>query len=78
VEGENTLRLSRGIEGRFGPDAGVVFDKAGNLYGARTDGGMVDQLAPPAKQGDPWTESVLYTSSQARLRATGQVRQAGW
>jgi hypothetical protein len=38
-----------------------VFDKAGNLYyGASTDGGMVYRLAPPAKQGDPWTESVLY------------------
>jgi hypothetical protein len=37
-----------------------VFDKAGNLYRASTDGGMVYQLAPPAKPGDPCTESVLY------------------
>jgi hypothetical protein len=42
------------------PAGGVVFDKAGNLYGATTDGGMVYQLAPPAKQGDPWTETILY------------------
>jgi uncharacterized repeat protein (TIGR03803 family) len=51
------------------PAGGVVFDKAGNLYGATTDGGgqcvptqcgTVFQLAPPAKQGDPWTETVLY------------------
>jgi uncharacterized repeat protein (TIGR03803 family) len=43
------------------PAGGVVFDKQGNLYGATTDGGMVYQLAPPAQQGDPWTETVLYT-----------------
>ena len=43
------------------PAGGVVFDKQGNLYGATTDGGMVYQLAPPAEQGNPWTETVLYT-----------------
>src|SRR5579863_3712465 len=51
------------------PAGGVVFDKAGNLYGATTQGfgfcppaqcGSVFQLAPPAKQGDPWTETVLH------------------
>jgi hypothetical protein len=51
------------------PAGGVVFDKAGNLYGATTEGGgeclpaqcgTVFQLAPPAKKGDPWTETVLW------------------
>jgi hypothetical protein len=53
------------------PVGSVVFDKAGNLYGATQNGGSascrsieqcgtVYQLAPPAKQGDPWTETVLY------------------
>ena len=51
------------------PAGGVVFDAAGNLYGATTQGfglcppaqcGSVFQLAPPAKQGDPWTETVLH------------------
>jgi hypothetical protein len=53
------------------PAGGVVFDKQGNLYGATTDGGSkaclgiaqcgtVYQLALPAKQGDPWTENILY------------------
>ena len=53
------------------PAGGVVFDEAGNLYGATQDGGSsschsiyqcgtVYQLAPPAKTGDPWTETVLY------------------
>jgi uncharacterized repeat protein (TIGR03803 family) len=43
------------------PAGGVVFDAQGNLYGATKDGGMVYQLAPPAQQGDPWTETILYT-----------------
>lgn len=53
------------------PAGGVVFDKAGNLYGATEQGGgssckpisycgTVFQLRPPTKQGDPWTETVLH------------------
>jgi hypothetical protein len=52
------------------PAGGVVFDKAGNLYGATTEGGpiacvpaacgSVFQLTPPVKKGDPWTETVLH------------------
>jgi len=53
------------------PVGAVVFDKAGNLYGTTRNGGSsscrsvqqcgtVYQLAPPAKQGDPWTETVLH------------------
>jgi uncharacterized repeat protein (TIGR03803 family) len=53
------------------PAGGVVFDHAGNLYGATTDGGAnncpgiaqcgtVYQLTPPAKKSDPWTENILY------------------
>jgi hypothetical protein len=53
------------------PAGGLVFDAAGNLYGATTDGGASNcrgpfqcgtlyQLRPPAKQGDPWTETVLH------------------
>jgi hypothetical protein len=53
------------------PVGGVVFDQQDNLYGTTQDGGSsschsivqcgtVYQLAPPAKQGDPWTETVLY------------------
>ena len=51
--------------------AGLVFDSTGNLYGAAGGGsnscpgigqcGTVYQLKPPAKKGDLWTESVLYT-----------------
>lgn len=48
------------------PDAGVVLDKAGNLYGTVEFGGsfvcdcgMVYRLTPT--QSGPWTETVLYS-----------------
>jgi len=53
------------------PAGGVVFDSAGNLYGATTDGGAnncpgpaqcgtVYQLKPPAQKGGSWSETILY------------------
>jgi hypothetical protein len=45
---------------------GVVFDKAGALYGVGQRGGAFDygavfQLAPPAAAGGQWTATVLYS-----------------
>jgi len=54
------------------PAGGVVFDKTGNLYGATTvwgpdncfpianECGLVFELSPPAKKGDPWIETILF------------------
>jgi len=47
-----------------GPDAGLLFDAAGNLYGTTASGGAygygtVFQLTPSA--GGTWTETVLYS-----------------
>jgi uncharacterized repeat protein (TIGR03803 family) len=47
------------------PEARVIQDAAGNLYGTAIDGGAhnggtVFALVPPTKAGDPWTETVLY------------------
>jgi|HubBroStandDraft_2_1064218.scaffolds.fasta_scaffold02724_5 uncharacterized repeat protein (TIGR03803 family) len=51
------------------PWASLMFDKAGNLYGTTAGGGgtgcgsgcgTVFELSPPATQGAPWTETVLY------------------
>jgi len=46
------------------PQAGVVFDQAGNLYGttigAVNGNGIVYSLTPPEGGGTPWTESVLH------------------
>jgi uncharacterized repeat protein (TIGR03803 family) len=68
---EKVLYSFQGIPDGALPIGGVVFDKQGNLYGATQGGGSdscrsanecgtVFQLVPPAKQGDPWTETVLY------------------
>jgi len=55
------------------PAGGVVFDKAGNVYGATGWGGgdvtkcpgiaqcgIVYELKPPTEKGKAWTETVLY------------------
>jgi len=47
----------------FNPRAGLIFDKAGNLYGATVNGGTSDmgtvfELTP--KGGGVWTETVLH------------------
>jgi uncharacterized repeat protein (TIGR03803 family) len=68
---EKVLYSFQGLPDGATPASGVVFDQAGNLYGATTNGGSsscqsvaqcgtVFQLAPPVKKGDPWTETVLY------------------
>src|ERR1700722_1585451 len=68
---EKVLYSFQGIPDGSLPVGEVVFDRAGNLYGATTEGGSsscnstaqcgtIYQLAPPAKQGDPWTETILY------------------
>jgi hypothetical protein len=68
---EQVLYSFQGGTDGFRPIGGVVFDKIGNLYGVTVNGGAntcrgpfscgtVYQLKPPVKQGDPWTETVLY------------------
>jgi uncharacterized repeat protein (TIGR03803 family) len=48
------------------PEAGLVSDKSGNLYGTTSIGGQFGQgavfrLMPPDQPGGAWTESVLYS-----------------
>jgi len=48
------------------PGFNLFLDAAGNLYGAAGFGGAnsegaVFELSPPAKQGEAWTESVIYS-----------------
>jgi uncharacterized repeat protein (TIGR03803 family) len=50
------------------PEAGLVADASGNLYGTTSAGGafacncgVVFRLSPPAAGGTPWTETVLHT-----------------
>jgi uncharacterized repeat protein (TIGR03803 family) len=41
-----------------GPSAGVVFDRAGNLYGATANCGTIFELSP---QGNNWNLTTLYS-----------------
>jgi uncharacterized repeat protein (TIGR03803 family) len=48
------------------PSGGVIFDKAGNLYGTTIQGGTANlgtvfRLSPPGTDGGDWTETVLYS-----------------
>ncbi|HKD00943.1 MAG TPA: choice-of-anchor tandem repeat GloVer-containing protein [Terriglobales bacterium] len=52
----------------FAPEAPLIIDKAGNLYGTTAGGGTnrlgtVFELSPPAMEGDQWTETVLFNFS---------------
>jgi hypothetical protein len=52
------------------PAGGVIFDKAGNLYGLTIYGGSTAcppgwcgtyyQVSPPQQEGGAWTETILY------------------
>jgi uncharacterized repeat protein (TIGR03803 family) len=68
---EKVLYSFQGLPDGSVPTGGAVLDKHGNLYGATTDGGSsscggpfqcgtVYQVAPPAKKGDSWTETIVY------------------
>jgi uncharacterized repeat protein (TIGR03803 family) len=63
---ESVLYRFQGIPDGAIPEAGLVFDRTGNLYGTTNGGGShglgaVFQLAPPTQQGGTWTESILYS-----------------
>jgi len=75
-----------GTDGAY-PAGGVVFDQQGNLYGATQQGGgtncspmaacgTVYQLSPPAKQGDPWTETLLHVF-QGKQHNDGEFPSGG-
>ena len=49
----------------YGPYDGVLFDKAGNMYGTTVssvsnNNGTVWELSPPAISGGAWTEAILH------------------
>jgi hypothetical protein len=56
------------------PTAGLIFDRAGNLYGTTSDSdaggyGGIFELSPPTTQGNPWTERVLYHNRPGFIHA---------
>lgn len=74
-------RLSSCDDGSY-PEAGLVFDNQGALYGTTSEGGdygygMVFQLTPPAVSGGPWTETVLYSFCKLFECFDGSYPQSG-
>jgi hypothetical protein len=67
---EKVLYSFQGGSDGYQPAGGVVFDKAGNLYGVNSWGGsggcpdpgcgIVFELSPPTQKGGPWTETTIY------------------
>lgn len=45
------------------PEGGLVMDKTGDLYGTTVSAPTVFKLAPPAKEGEPWIETIIYDFS---------------
>jgi hypothetical protein len=63
---ENTLYSFQNRGDGARPTAGLILDRAGNLYGTTSDSnaggyGEVFQLSPPGSPGGAWTETVLYS-----------------
>lgn len=65
------------------PDAGLVMDKSGNLYGttsvggaygASSAGGTVFELTPPATSGGDWTEKIIWSFGNG---TDGELPEAG-
>jgi len=81
--------FSEGGSDGYLPAGGVVFDRAGNLYGATTYGGSggsnciggscgtVYQLAPPAQPGGIWAESILYNFTGVGNQQDGELPNGG-
>lgn len=72
-------RFNGGSDGN-GPEASMIADSAGNLYGTTSLGGgsaqctsgcgTVFELSPPAQKDGNWTETVLYAFRGGRDGAT--------
>jgi len=71
------------------PAGGVVFDSAGNLYGATIYGGSggsdciggscgtVYELTPPAQPGGAWVETILYNFTGVSHNQDGELPNGG-
>jgi uncharacterized repeat protein (TIGR03803 family) len=76
---ETIYSLKGGSDGAF-PFAGLIFDKAGHLYGATREGGgtqdagAVFELSPNA--GGTWSERILYSFCTQKNCSDGSTPDA--
>src|SRR5258708_3118525 len=79
---ENVLyTFTDGDDGGY-PQAGLVFDKKGNLYGTTSmagslGGGVVFELSPPTVSGGAWTYNVLFSFDPTKKSPGGCQPEAG-
>ncbi len=79
---ENVLyTFTDGDDGGY-PQAGLVFDKNGNLYGTTgmagsLGGGVVFELSPPAVSGGTWSYNVLFSFDSTKKSPGGCQPAAG-
>ena len=75
VWSESVLYSFGDLPDAAGPGGGVVFDRAGNLYGTAADGGAysagaIFQLSP---NGNQWTETVIHNFTGGDDGAIGSL-----
>jgi hypothetical protein len=61
------------------PEAPLIFDAAGNLYGTTVSGpsgGTIFELSPPTQSGGAWTETVLYIFPRNISPGSGLARDS--
>jgi uncharacterized repeat protein (TIGR03803 family) len=73
---QSVLYSFRGGSDGFGPGDGVIFDKAGNLYGMTPDGGAagygsIYELHPT--QSGPWKERIIHSFTGGADGAVGAL-----
>jgi uncharacterized repeat protein (TIGR03803 family) len=57
---ESILLSFNGSTDGTAPQAGLIMDAGGNLYGNTAINWTVFELTPPTTSGGPWTESILW------------------